>query len=176
MTGLSRIGCRSPKLKRFRIIRMKKTTVIEIGAASWVEKLNISINIGRKTIPPPTPATVQIIVAEKKTKVAPISEEAMLGKRFLWTQEPEEQIWSMSQVASVKHFALSWRMRIPHKISRDLPNFAMPNENNCFFFFWNLTNKTNTLSYCDVGDDFIILQWILKCDELFQTSSFRSKS
>lgn len=65
------------------MIRMKKTTVIEIGAASWVEKSNININVGRKTIPPPTPATVQMIVEEKKTKIAPISDGARVGKRGL---------------------------------------------------------------------------------------------
>ena len=66
-------------------------------------KLNISMRIGKKTMPPPMPATVHMTVARKNIKTAAISTEVKEGKRFLCWQEPEVQISSDLQSESLTH-------------------------------------------------------------------------
>ena len=78
MTDLFRMGCLLEIDKKYLKSITKNTKVTELGTASWIVKLYISIRTGKKTTPPPIPATVVRIVAQKRTNIPPIS----IGRTF----------------------------------------------------------------------------------------------
>ena len=107
MTDLFRMGCLIEIDKKYLKSITKNTKVTELGTASWIVKLNISIRIGKKTTPPPIPATVVKIVAIKRTNMPPISIGRTSGNNALCSHS------KFTQTSNSEQSKLCWQENIP---------------------------------------------------------------